>query len=461
MRRILSSIWITLLLTVLAGGFAVAQEATFDEEAAAEAAEMAEEGQDATEGETDTGEGGGIDSGDTAWIMAATALVLFMTIPGLSLFYGGLVRSKNVLSVLMHCFFITCIMTIFWLVCGYSLAFTEVCPFFGGLDKAFLRGVTPETVSGSIPEVLVFLFQMTFVIITPALIVGAFVERMKFSAIVVFSLVWALFVYVPVCHMVWGPGGYFLEKGVIDLAGGIVVHITAGIAALVICIKVGPRKGHLKEKMAPHNLPMCVMGTGMLWVGWFGFNGGSGLHANGAGVMSMVVTQISAATAAIVWTCIEWRKNGKPSVLGCVTGAIAGLAAITPAAGNVGPVGAMCIGAFSGFVCWYFSVILKSKYKYDDSLDVFGVHGVGGFIGTILVAVFCSSTFGGYEPEGYTMGTQLGLQFTAAIVVVAYTLGVSLAILKVIEKTIGLRVDENAEIDGLDVADHGEQAYSS
>lgn len=450
-----------LMVAVLFSGAAIAQEASFAEESAAEAAEMEEEGGDGTEGEEGAGGLAGINSGDTAWIMAATALVLFMTIPGLSLFYGGLVRSKNVLSVLMHCFFITCIMTIFWVTCGYSLAFTEVCPFLGGLDKAFLKGVTRDSISGSIPEGLVFLFQMTFVIITPALIVGAFVERMKFSAIVLFSLAWALLVYVPVCHMVWGPGGFFLEKGVIDLAGGIVVHITAGIAALVICIKVGPRKGHLKDKMAPHNLPMCVMGTGMLWVGWFGFNGGSGLAANGAGVMAMIVTQISAATAAIVWTCIEWKKNGKPSVLGCVTGAIAGLAAITPASGNVGPVGAMCIGAISGFVCWYFSVILKSKYKYDDSLDVFGVHGVGGFIGTILVGVFCSGIFGGYEPDGYTMGTQVMLQFTAAIAVVAYTLGISMAILKVIEKMVGLRVDENAEIGGLDVAEHGEQAYNS
>ena len=463
MRKLITGLMLAFAVCAWTGGMAFAQDAaSADEEAAVAAQEMAEEasGGDGTEGEETGEEGGGIDKADTAWIMAATALVLFMTIPGLSLFYGGLVRSKNVLSVLMHCFFITCIMTIFWLVCGYSLALTEGCPFIGGFDRMFLKGLDPNAGEG-IPESLFFMFQMTIVIITPALIVGAFCERMKFSAVVAFSLIWALLVYGPVCHMVWGPGGWLLEKGVIDLAGGIVVHITAGVAALVLCIKVGPRKGHLKEKMAPHNLPMCVMGTGMLWVGWFGFNGGSDLGASPDGVMAMLVTQVSAATAAIVWTTIEWFKNGKPSVLGGVTGAIAGLAAITPASGEVGPVGALCIGTISGFVCWYFSVVLKNKFKYDDSLDVFGVHGVGGFIGTILVAVFAAEQFGGMMDSSYSIVVQLGIQTLAAFGVAGYTLIISVAIAVAIEKTIGLRVDEGEERDGLDVADHGEQAYSS
>ncbi len=451
MRKLITGLLLACAVFAWTGGSQIyaQDEASAAEEAAVEAEEMAEEGAgDATAGEAGSDDGsGGIDKADTAWIMAATALVLFMTIPGLSLFYGGLVRSKNVLSVLMHCFFITCVMTIFWLVCGYSLALTEGCPFIGGFDRVFLKGLDPNGGEG-IPESLLFMFQMTFVIITPALIVGAFCERMKFSAVVAFSLIWALLVYVPVCHMVWGPGGWLLEMGVIDLAGGIVVHITAGVAALVLCIKVGPRKGHLKEKMAPHNLPMCVMGTGMLWVGWFGFN-------------AMLVTQVSAATAAIVWTSIEWFKNGKPSVLGGVTGAIAGLAAITPASGEVGPVGAMCIGTVSGIVCWYFSVVLKNKFKYDDSLDVFGVHGVGGFVGTILVAVFAAEQFGGMMDSSYSMGAQLGIQVLAAFGVAGYTLIISVALAIGIEKTIGLRVDENDEREGLDVSDHGEQAYSS
>ena len=464
MRKLITGLLLAFAVFAWTGGSQIyaQDEASAAEEAAVAAAEMAEEGGgDATAGEEASDDGsGGIDKADTAWIMAATALVLFMTIPGLSLFYGGLVRSKNVLSVLMHCFFITCVMTIFWLVCGYSLALTEGCPFIGGFDRVFLKGLDPNAGDG-IPESLLFMFQMSFVIITPALIVGAFCERMKFSAVVAFSLIWALLVYVPVCHMVWGPGGWLLKMGVIDLAGGIVVHITAGVAALVLCIKVGPRSGHLKEKMAPHNLPMCVMGTGMLWVGWFGFNGGSDLGASPDGVMAMLVTQVSAATAAIVWTSIEWYKNGKPSVLGGVTGAIAGLAAITPASGEVGPVGAMCIGTVSGIVCWYFSVVLKNRFKYDDSLDVFGVHGVGGFVGTILVAVFAAEQFGGMKDASYAIGAQLGIQVLAAFGVAGYTLIISVALAIGIDKTIGLRVDENDEREGLDVADHGEQAYNS
>ncbi len=462
MRKLMTGLWLAFALCAWTGGVLQAQDAaSAAEEAAVAAEEMEEEGGDITAGEvSDEGGSGSIDKADTAWIMAATALVLFMTIPGLSLFYGGLVRSKNVLSVLMHCFFITCVMTIFWLVCGYSLALTEGCPFIGGFDRFFLKGLDPEAGDG-IPESLLFMFQMTFVIITPALIVGAFCERMKFSAVVAFSLIWALLVYVPVCHMVWQEGGWLYKMGVIDLAGGIVVHITAGVAALVLCIKVGPRSGHLKEKMAPHNLPMCVMGTGMLWVGWFGFNGGSDLGASPDGVMAMLVTQVSAATAAIVWTSIEWFKNGKPSVLGGVTGAIAGLAAITPASGEVGPVGALCIGTVSGIVCWYFSVVLKNKFRYDDSLDVFGVHGVGGFVGTILVAIFAAEQFGGMKDASYSMGAQLGIQILAAFGVAGYTLIISVALAIGIEKTIGLRVDENDEREGLDVADHGEQAYNS
>ncbi len=409
------------------------------------------------------------DSGDTAWILAASALVLFMTIPGLSLFYAGLVRGRNVLSVLMHCFALTGLMTILWIVVGYSLAFsttgmeagkTGLNAFVGGLDKAFMKGITVNAPWGTIPEPLFAMFQMTFFIITPALMVGAFVERIKFSAMLWFSALWALFVYLPVCHMVWGgDGGFFADKGVIDFAGGIVVHITAGVGALVACIVVGKRRDYPNRQILPHNLPMTITGAAMLWVGWFGFNGGSALGANPDAAMAILVTHVSAATAALGWMVCEWIKVGKPSALGLVTGSIAGLAAITPASGSVGPLGAIVIGAVSAVLCYWACTTIKSRFQYDDSLDVFGVHGVGGFVGTILVSFFGSPSLGG-KVEGLEMGKQLGTQFFAAIAVTIFTLVVTLIILKILQATIGLKVDEQAEVIGLDLSDHGESGYN-
>ncbi|HKJ25881.1 MAG TPA: ammonium transporter, partial [Myxococcota bacterium] len=327
----------------------------------------------------------GIDTGDTAWILTASALVLFMTIPGLALFYAGLVRAKNVLSVLMQCLALTGLGTILWLALGYSLAFGDGNAFVGGLGKVFARGIDASTPWGTIPEIGFFVFQMTFAIITPALIVGAFAERMKFSAMLWFSGLWLILVYAPICHMTWGgEGSFFGDRGVLDFAGGIVVHITAGVAALVACIVIGPRKGYGTTMMAPHNMTMCVTGTGMLWIGWYGFNGGSALGANGDAAMAIAVTQISAATAAFTWMSIEWLENGKPSVLGLATGAVAGLAAVTPASGYIGPVGGFAIGLAAGVVCWWASTRIKIQLGYDDSLDVFGVHGVGGLVGTLL-----------------------------------------------------------------------------
>lgn len=410
-----------------------------------------------------------IDSGDTAWMLTSTALVLFMTVPGLALFYGGLVRDRNVLSVLIHCFMLTAMMTILWLVCGYSLSFsttgmsqgsTNLNSFIGGLDLAFMKGIGADAVEGSIPKMLHFAFQMTFFIITPALIVGAFAERIKYSGMILFLALWGLLVYAPICHMVWGgDGAFFWDRGVFDFAGGIVVHITAGIAALAACIYIGPRTGFPTRAMPPHNLPMTVIGTGMLWVGWYGFNAGSAVAANGDAAMALVVTQVSASTAAIVWMGIEWIKHGKPSVLGFVTGAIAGLAAITPASGHVGPIGALCIGTASGVICWWASTSMKSKFGYDDSLDVFGVHGVGGFIGTILVAIFAHEMFGGKEGQ-LAIGKQLATQGFAALFTAVYTLIVSLILLKLVDATVGLRVSESDEREGLDVASHGETAYN-
>jgi len=412
-----------------------------------------------------------IDGGDSSWILISSALVLFMTIPGLAFFYAGLVRERNVLSVLMHCFVITALMSVLWLVCGYSLSFSTegmavgqkgVHAFIGSLDKIFLNGVTVDSVWGSIPEPLFFMFQMTFFIITPALMVGAFVERMKFSAMLWFMGLWALLVYLPVCHMVWGgEGAYLADLGVMDFAGGIVVHITAGIGALVAAVMVGKRRDFPHAQILPHNLPMTVCGAGMLWVGWFGFNGGSALGANGDAAMAIVVTHLSAAMAALTWMFIEWTKSGRPSMLGLATGSIAGLAAITPASGFVGPFGALVIGFTSSVVCWWMCAKIKFKFGYDDSLDVFGVHGVGGFIGTILVAVFASGMFGGKGGDSYSILTALKVQSWAALITIVYTLVVSVVILKVIQHTIGLRVDEQEEIGGLDLGSHGEAGYNS
>ncbi len=405
---------------------------------------------------------------DTAWILTATALVLFMTIPGLSLFYAGLVATKNVLSVLMQCLALTGLMSIVWLLFGYSLAFdgtgmvegqVGLSSFIGGFDKAFMAGVTADSLSGTIPEILFFAFQMTFAVITPALIVGAFAERMKFSAMLIFSTLWLIFVYTPICHMTWGgAGGYFADMGVLDFAGGIVVHITAGIGALVACIVIGPRKGYGTTPMIPHNLTMTVTGTGMLWVGWFGFNGGSALAADGAAAMAITVTHLSASTAALTWMGIEWVKHGKPSVLGCATGAIAGLAAVTPASGFIGPVGGLSIGLASGALCFLASTTMKQKFGYDDSLDVFGVHGVGGFVGIVLAGLFCAETFGGNQGD-VAIGSKMAVQFYAAIVTIVFTAVLSFVILKITDAIVGLRVNDEDETQGLDLALHEESGY--
>ncbi|MBW1762577.1 MAG: ammonium transporter [Deltaproteobacteria bacterium] len=409
----------------------------------------------------------GLDTGDTAWILTSTALVLFMTIPGLALFYGGLVRTKNVLSVLMHCFVLTALVTVIWLVAGYSLAFdtsgmtagtVNVNSFIGTLNKAFLHGVAPDALWGSIPEVLFFMFQLTFAIITPALIVGAFAERMKFSAMMLFSAVWVMLVYLPICHMTWGgEGGLLADMGALDFAGGIVVHLTAGTAALVAAVMVGPRKGHPDTPMTPHNMTMCLTGTGMLWVGWFGFNGGSALAANGDAAMAILVTQTSASVAALTWIGIEWVKLGKPSALGFATGAIAGLAAVTPASGFIGPEGAVVIGLTSGVVCWWAATQLKIKLGYDDALDVLGVHGVGGLVGVLLVSVFASTTFGGNQ-EGLDIGAQLKTQSVAAVITILWTVVGTYLSLKV-ASIAGLRVDADDEEAGLDLTQHTERGY--
>ncbi|MBW1905700.1 MAG: ammonium transporter [Deltaproteobacteria bacterium] len=408
-----------------------------------------------------------LDTGDTAWILVSTALVLFMTIPGLALFYGGLVRTKNVLSVLMQCFALTAMVTVLWLVAGYSLAFdtTGMIPgtinvhsFIGTLNKAFLRGVAPDALWGSIPEALFFMFQLTFAIITPALIVGAFAERMRFSAMMLFSTVWMFLVYLPICHMTWGgAGGLFADMGAFDFAGGIVVHLTAGTAALVAAVMVGARKGYPHTPMTPHNMTMCLTGTGMLWVGWFGFNGGSALAANGDAAMAILVTQTSASVAALTWSAIEWVKLGKPSALGFATGAVAGLAAVTPASGFIGPEGAFVIGLTSGVVCWWAATQLKIRLGYDDALDVLGVHGVGGLVGVLLVSVFASSTFGGNQ-EGLDIGAQFKTQSLAAVITIAWTVVGTYISLKV-ASIAGLRVHADDEEVGLDLTQHTERGY--
>lgn len=398
-----------------------------------------------------------VGAANTSWIMTATALVLFMTLPGLALFYGGLVHKKNVLSVLMHCFAMACVLSVVWLVAGYSLALEGTGQWIGDLSALFGKGLDgSDSGSSDIPGILGFAFQMTFFIITPALVVGTFVERVKFSAVMLFAVLWGLFCYAPICHMVWDSDGWMYKKGVIDLAGGIVVHITAGVAALIFCIMVGPRK----ETSPPHNLAMTLIGTCMLWVGWFGFNGGSGLAANGAGAMSIVVTHISAATAALTWMLIDLAMTKKPTVLGICTGAIAGLAAITPASGVAGPVGALIIGVASGAICWYFSIKVKNILGYDDSLDVVGVHGVGGLVGTLLAAVVAIGAIQGTEGEGYDWLSQLGVQALGSIFTIVFTAIVTIVILLIIKHTVGLRVSEADESLGLDQSAHGETAYN-
>ena len=417
---------------------------------------------------TDPASASELDTGDTAWILTSTALVLFMTIPGLALFYGGLVGKKNVLSLLMQCFSITAVVTVIWTFFGYSMAFDTtgmvagevgMNAFVGGFSKAFLNGVGIDTLSGTIPEVLFFAFQLTFAIITPALIIGAFAERMKFSAMLLFTALWVIFCYFPIAHMVWGgEGSYLGDKGVIDFAGGIVVHITAGTAALVAAILVGPRRGYPRQLALPHNLTLTMIGTAMLWVGWFGFNGGSALAAGGQAAMAVVVTQISPCVAALTWIFLESVRSGKPSALGFATGAIAGLAAITPASGTVGPLGAIVIGTASSVLAYIAATYIKFRFNYDDALDVVGVHGVGGLVGIILVGVFASTSFGGSIAD-LDIGAQLGVQVYGGIFAVVYTAIVSYIVLKVVDMLVGLRVTEDEETEGLDITDHGESGY--
>ena len=403
-----------------------------------------------------------LNGADTAWILTATALVLFMTLPGLSLFYGGLVRSKNILSVLMQCFAIACGASLLWMVAGYSLAFSTGNSLIGDLSNFMLANIGEDTLSGGIPESVFAMFQMTFAIITPALIVGAFAERARFSTIFVFSMLWLMLVYVPVTHWVWG-GGWLGEMGLLDFAGGTVVHITAGVAALVAAIMIRSRKGFPTQAMMPHNLTMTVTGAGMLWVGWFGFNAGSALAANGDAGMAMLVTHISAAAGSLAWMMMEWIRHGKPSVLGIVTGMVAGLGTITPASGFVGPGGALIIGFSAGIICYFATQAIKQKFKIDDSLDVFPVHGVGGILGTLLAGIFASDQLGVFSGQGYAEGMDMGSQMTVQVIgVVAtfvYTAVVSAVLLKVLDVIMGLRVSAEDETVGLDITLHDERGY--
>ena len=412
-----------------------------------------------------------LNSGDTAWMLTATVLVLFMTIPGLALFYAGMVRSKNVLSVMMQCFAITGLVTVLWTVYGYSLAFdttgmvageVNLNSFIGGFDKAFFAGLTRDSLVAAIPESVFATFQLTFAILTPALIVGAFAERMRFGALLLFIGGWFTLAYLPIAHMVWsGPGGFLWDLGVLDFAGGTVVHINAGIAGLVACIVLGKRKGYPITAMPPHNLTYTLIGASMLWVGWFGFNAGSAVAANGSAGMAMLVTQIATAAAALAWMFAEWVLHRKPSVLGVASGAVAGLVAITPAAGSCGPAGALVIGAAAGAVCFLASTKLKRAFGYDDSLDVFGVHAVGGIVGALLTGVFAAASLGGVGlAEGVGIGAQVGKQLIGVLVTIVYSGVVTLLVLKAIALFTPLRASEDEESEGLDLALHNERGYS-
>ena len=396
-----------------------------------------------------------LDSGDTAWMLTSTALVLLMTIPGIALFYGGMVRKKNILGVVMQSFAITCLITILWTVVGYSLAFSEGNAFVGGFERLFLAGMTVESMSGTIPESVFMTFQMTFAIITPALIAGAVAERMRFSALLWFVGAWSIVVYAPITHWVWG-GGFLGDAGVLDFAGGTVVHINSGVAALVAALMLGKRVGYGRENLSPHNLTYTIIGASLLWFGWFGFNAGSALAADGAAGMAMAVTQIAAAAAAMAWMFAEWIGHGKPSVLGIASGAIAGLVAITPAAGYVGPGGALAIGGIAGLVCFWGATWLKRRLGYDDSLDVFAVHGLGGFAGALLTGVFAVEAIGG--TPGALEGNlgQIGIQLYGIGATVIYSAVATFVLLKIIDVTLGLRVDEEDEREGLDIRLHGE-----
>lgn len=409
------------------------------------------------------------DSGDTAWMLTSTALVLMMTIPGLSLFYAGMVRSKNVLSVMMQCFAITALVTVLWMIYGYSLAFstqgmeagvTNFASFFGGLDKLFLAGVTADSLVATIPESVFVTFQMTFAIITPALIVGAFAERMKFSSMLVFMALWFTLVYTAMTHMVWsGDGGFFWDMGVLDFAGGTVVHINAGIAGLVAALVIGKRKGYPTTPMPPHNLTYTLIGASLLWVGWFGFNAGSAVSSGASAGMAMLVTQIATAAAALAWMFAEWISHGKPSVLGIASGAVAGLVAITPASGFVGPAGSLLLGLIAGVICFLASTKLKRAIGYDDSLDVFGVHAVGGIVGAILTGVFATS-MDGLKVGELSMGSQVWIQTKGVIITVIFVAIASYILLKIVDLVMGLRVGEEQETEGLDLALHDERGYN-
>jgi len=403
-----------------------------------------------------------LDAGDTAWMLTSTALVLFMTIPGLSLFYAGMVRSKNVLSVMMQCFAITGLVTVIWVLYGYSMAFGDggsMQSWYGGFSKAFFAGVGVDALSGTIPETVFSMFQLTFAIITPALIVGAFAERMKFSAMLWFMGIWVTLVYFPICHWVWG-GGWLGDLGALDFAGGTVVHINAGIAGLVAALVIGSRKGYPKTAMMPNSVVLTIVGAGMLWVGWFGFNAGSELAADGTAGMAMAVTQIATAAAALSWMFCEWLLHGKPGALGIASGAVAGLVAITPASGFVGPMGALVIGIAAGVACYFAATKLKRALKYDDSLDAFGVHAIGGIVGALLTGVFVAASLGGAGlAEGVSMGQQLWVQFIAVSATVVYDAIATFIILKIIDAVIGLRVTEEEETQGLDISLHDERGY--
>ena len=406
-----------------------------------------------------------LNAANTAWILTSTALVLFMTIPGLSLFYGGLVRSRNVLSVLMQCFSITCMASLIWLIAGYSLAFGDggsANAVIGNLDNLLMGKIAEDSMAGDIPESVFAMFQMTFAVITPALIVGAFAERMRFGSMMLFSALWLLAVYVPITHWVWG-GGWLGEMGLLDFAGGTVVHITAGVGALVAALVIGNRRGFPNQAMPPHNLTMTVTGAGMLWVGWFGFNAGSALAANGDAGMAMLVTHISASAGAMAWMMMEWLKFGKPSVLGAVTGMVAGLGTITPASGFVGPGGALIIGLSAGVVCYYATQAIKQRFKIDDSLDVFPVHGVGGILGTFFAGVFASDQLGLFSGQGYAEGMNMASQVSVQLIGIGstfvYTALVTWVLLKLVDSMLGLRIDAEEETNGLDLVEHNERGY--
>src|SRR5688572_23611909 len=401
-----------------------------------------------------------IDPANTAWMLTSAVLVLFMTLPGLALFYAGLTRSKNVLSVLMQCFVITCTVTLAWVVVGYSIAFGEGNAWWGGLGKSLLAGIEVKAVKGSIPETVFAMYQMTFAIITPALVVGAYAERVKFSGMLLFSLLWLLIVYCPVAHWVWGDG-WLQKMGLMDFAGGTVVHLNAGMAALVCALVLGRRKGFPETAMPPHNMTMVVTGAAMLWVGWFGFNAGSALAADGAAGMAMLVTHIGAASGSLAWLVCEWLRYGKPSALGIVTGMVAGLGTITPASGFVGPLGALAIGAAAGIACFFATSYMKRSLNVDDSLDVFPVHGVGGLLGTLLTAVFVSATFGGVGyPDKVTMGEQFVTQLIGVVAVGAWSGIITWVLLKLSDAIAGLRVTSEEETEGLDTVLHNEKGYN-